>query len=578
MENKCSNEHDLHRNIHFLDYSLSGLANSIQQDTPQDETAFEANRDNLRKIFKDESFFYRFLSDISDPKSAQKLAIPIETAPFFRDYIAVLQKHSDWKNLSQQEATPEFVAELLENTYASIKSDPDRLSYYEKVLFQMDEYCSFVAAKLWADELDYRCDLLKELVSKRSGREQLEGLSNLLRMLDTYIAVYSEPVAKAPEESAAELLEKIPQTLYQQVRQNMRKNGESATEFLLRQEFEPFPFEYEKKPNERRKDSEAFKTIDGQAHASLETIYHIERSTRYFNTETRSRIKEEARKIYLSSLGSSIAETHFQETYQNIRNYLNPIDTAPSEETVLVHAQNIMCPYCSHILEHGSTLQRNHLIDRNSSITDVMLDALTKPAAEYFVLTYPEDLFNFKCIKDFLSGPQCRYPDMSPYANLPYESPEKYRQLLIRYSNHIFQCMVQYVGGSFEKAFLEICPSFDEIATQQIVYTLYSKIYNLFLNAKEKLSLSFPQTVDISSFQYDIVQMLEHLHKHDSNQQAWDMTKSSQFGCYMPVLHYVLFTLKTYYYFIESANEVTEAYQQYRSAMEKHRREYNKEN
>ena len=552
-----SSDRDINKNVHFLDYSASSIAESWSQGSADESNGFAPNRANITAATWDCAYFQDFFSQVVDRKETQRLVIPVETAPFFHDYISAIQKYPEWKTLGQQDFPPELMENLLQSAYTSINSAPEQLSYYEKILCQTEEYCSFAASKLWAEELDYRCALLKELLSHHSGLEQLKGLISLIRTLDTYIADYSESIPEKSENTSTQFLQEIPNKLYQQVRQNNRHPGESATNFLLRQKFASIPFEEGQEPEDPIPDTEPFEIIDTSKVFSLSKVNKVVRNKRFYDKPTRHQITEHARRIYLTSLRNRIESSQFWMTYDDLKLYLKSV--VASAEIPRKEVLTIMAQHCKYIWTHGTCFPHNFPINQCYNMTDVMLDTLALEEAKTFVENFRSDVLRFKYVKDLISTSLFTHDGWHPY--IP-TTPEQTQQFIKYLSN--------YLGNSFSKEINILHPNITSMSLSDILPSLY----NLYTNAAGKWNIKTDSNVT-----YHLLCLsVQHLLRLDiSDTPDFSFLHFSQVSDIfedVPVFYYILYTLKLYYYCLDAADKIIVNFQKYHSAMEDFRKSH----
>lgn len=532
--------------IHFLDYSTSQFASLWKEETKKKQ-GFRPNRQNIALAIWNHPSFCASLAGMFDREKSQFLPIPLETSPFFQNYIDSMRKIRNWKETTKQEISDELLNDFFQNAYDSIKSSPEALAYYEKVLCHTDAYCQFAASKVWEEELDYRCNLLKELLSKHSGRTQLDGLANLLRTLDMYIAVYSKPPAKKEPSSAEAYLQEILDSLM-----DLRWNGKSAestTAFWGKDNFPQFDSAELKQEPLTEQDAAG---LNNQPLITLEFMDYIIHSKKRFSKEFRNNAVKIARKKYLTSRVSEVESTPFWEAYQDTKHYLSSFDTVPSKEYVNEIAKSYLSHYYKEIWASGTLFLQRPFIEKQSTICQVSLDALAKSAAESFIQANSAALYNLSCVKKLLSSHLCSYSPMIPVFRFTTNSLQQ-----------LTQGILDYIGNSFKQEFTKRNKFLSDPSSFCLV------LFELFSEAGTDWSIQHPNTVQYHSLLQDFNNVLRQMQRTDFENPVWNISNFYQISYSAPVLDYIIFMLKLYFDFLDATEDVAAVFWSYHSYMEK---------
>ena len=536
--------------IHFLDYSTSEFA-TLWKEEAKKKQGFRPNRQNIALAIWNHPSFCASLSGMFDRKESQFVPIPLETSPFFQNYIDSMRKVRNWKETTKQEASDELLNDFFQNAYDSIKASPDALAYYEKILCHTDAYCRFAASKVWEEELDQRCTLLKELLSKHSGRTQLDGLANLLRTLDMYIAVYSKPPAKKEPSSAEAYLQEILDSLM-----DLRWNGKSAestTAFWGKDNFPQFDSAELKQEPLTEQDAAG---LNNQPLITLEFMDYIIHSKKRFSKEFRNNAVKIARKKYLTSRVSEVESTPFWEAYQDMKHYLSSFDAVPSKEYVNEITKSYLSHYYREIWSSGTLSLQRPFIEKQPTIYQVSLDALAKSAAESFIQANSAGLYNLSCVKQFLSSHLCNYSPMIPF----FHSTSNALQQLT-------QSILDYIGNSFKQEFTEKCSNRNELLSDPNAFCL--TLFELFSKAGTDWSVQHPNTVQYHSLLQDFDNVLRQIQRTGFENPVWNTSHFYRIPYFAPVLDYIIFMLKLYYDVLDATEDVTAVFWSYHSYMEK---------
>ena len=536
--------------IHFLDYSTSQFASLWKEETKKKQ-GFRPNRQNIALAIWNHPSFCASLAGMFDREKSQFLPIPLETSPFFQNYIDSMRKIRNWKETTKQEISDELLNDFFQNAYDSIKSSPEALAYYEKVLCHTDAYCQFAASKVWEEELDYRCNLLKELLSKHSGRTQLDGLANLLRTLDMYIAVYSKPPAKKEPSSAEAYLQEILDSLM-----DLRWNGKSAestTAFWGKDNFPQFDSAELKQEPLTEQDAAG---LNNQPLITLEFMDYIIHSKKRFSKEFRNNAVKIARKKYLTSRVSEVESTPFWEAYQDTKHYLSSFDTVPSKEYVNEIAKSYLSHYYKEIWSSGTLSLQKPFIEKQPTIYQVSLDALAKSAAESFIQDNSAALYNLSCVKKLLSSHLSSYSPMIPFFRFTTNSLQQ-----------LTQGILDYIGNSFKQEFTEKCSNGSELFSDPNTFCL--TLFDVFSEAGTNWSIQHPNTVQYHSLLQDFDNVLRQIQRPNFENPVWNTSNFYQISYSAPVLDYIIFMLKLYYDVLDATEDVATVFWSYHSYMEK---------
>ena len=536
--------------IHFLDYSTSQFASLWKEETKKKQ-GFRPNRQNIALAIWNHPSFCASLAGMFDREKSQFLPIPLETSPFFQNYIDSMRKIRNWKETTKQEISDELLNDFFQNAYDSIKSSPEALAYYEKVLCHTDAYCQFAASKVWEEELDYRCNLLKELLSKHSGRTQLDGLANLLRTLDMYIAVYSKPPAKKEPSSAEAYLQEILDSLM-----DLRWNGKSAestTAFWGKDNFPQFDSAELKQEPLTEQDAAG---LNNQPLITLEFMDYIIHSKKRFSKEFRNNAVKIARKKYLTSRVSEVESTPFWEAYQDTKHYLSSFDTVPSKEYVNEIAKSYLSHYYKEIWSSGTLSLQKPFIEKQPTIYQVSLDALAKSAAESFIQDNSAALYNLSCVKKLLSSHLYSYSPMIPFFRFTTNSLQQ-----------LTQGILDYIGNSFKQEFTEKCSNGSELFSDPNTFCL--TLFDVFSEAGTNWSIQHPNTVQYHSLLQDFDNVLRQIQRPNFENPVWNTSNFYQISYSAPVLDYIIFMLKLYYDVLDATEDVATVFWSYHSYMEK---------
>lgn len=536
--------------IHFLDYSTSEFAGLWKEETKKKQR-FKPNRQNIALAIWNHPSFSASLSGMFDREKSQFVPIPLETFPFFQNYIDGMRKIRNWKEAAKQEVSDELLNDIFQNAYDSIKASPDALAYYEKILCHTDVYCRFAASKVWEEELDYRINLLKELLSKHSGRTQLDGLANLLRTLDMYIAVYSKPPEKKEPSSAEGYLQEILDSLM-----DLRWKGKSAkptTAFWGDDNFPRFDSAELKQEPLTEQDAAG---LNNRPLITLEFMNYIIHSKKRFSKELRSNAVKIARKKYLTSRVSEVESTPFWETYQDTKHYLSSFDTVPSKEYVNEIAKSYLSHYYKEIWASGTLSLQKPFIEKQPTIYQVSLDALAKSAAESFIQDNSAALYNLSCVKKLLSSHLYSYSPMIPFFRFTTNSLQQ-----------LTQGILDYIGNSFKQEFTEKCSNGSELFSDPNTFCL--TLFDVFSEAGTNWSIQHPNTVQYHSLLQDFDNVLRQIQRPNFENPVWNTSNFYQISYSAPVLDYIIFMLKLYYDVLDATEDVATVFWSYHSYMEK---------
>lgn len=536
--------------IHFLDYSTSEFAGLWKEETKKKQR-FKPNRQNIALAIWNHPSFSASLSGMFDREKSQFVPIPLETFPFFQNYIDGMRKIRNWKEAAKQEVSDELLNDIFQNAYDSIKASPDALAYYEKILCHTDVYCRFAASKVWEEELDYRINLLKELLSKHSGRTQLDGLANLLRTLDMYIAVYSKPPEKKEPSSAEGYLQEILDSLM-----DLRWKGKSAkptTAFWGDDNFPRFDSAELKQEPLTEQDAAG---LNNRPLITLEFMNYIIHSKKRFSKELRSNAVKIARKKYLTSRVSEVESTPFWEAYQDTKHYLSSFDTVPSKEYVNEIAKSYLSHYYKEIWASGTLSLQKPFIEKQPTIYQVSLDALAKSAAESFIQDNSAALYNLSCVKKLLSSHLYSYSPMIPFFRFTTNSLQQ-----------LTQGILDYIGNSFKQEFTEKCSNGSELFSDPNTFCL--TLFDVFSEAGTNWSIQHPNTVQYHSLLQDFDNVLRQIQRPNFENPVWNTSNFYQISYSAPVLDYIIFMLKLYYDVLDATEDVATVFWSYHSYMEK---------
>lgn len=536
--------------IHFLDYSTSEFAALWKEETKKKQR-FKPNRQNIALAIWNHPSFSASLSGMFDREKSQFVPIPLETFPFFQNYIDGMRKIRNWKEAAKQEVSDELLNDIFQNAYDSIKASPDALAYYEKILCHTDVYCRFAASKVWEEELDYRINLLKELLSKHSGRTQLDGLANLLRTLDMYIAVYSKPPEKKEPSSAEGYLQEILDSLM-----DLRWKGKSAkptTAFWGDDNFPRFDSAELKQEPLTEQDAAG---LNNRPLITLEFMNYIIHSKKRFSKELRSNAVKIARKKYLTSRVSEVESTPFWDTYQDMKHYLDSFDSVPSKEYVNEIAKSYLSHYYKEIWSSGTLSLQKPFIEKQPTIYQVSLDALAKSAAESFIQDNSAALYNLSCVKKLLSSHLYSYSPMIPFFRFTTNSLQQ-----------LTQGILDYIGNSFKQEFTEKCSNGSELFSDPNTFCL--TLFDVFSEAGTNWSIQHPNTVQYHSLLQDFDNVLRQIQRPNFENPVWNTSNFYQISYTAPVLDYIIFMLKLYYDVLDATEDVATVFWSYHSYMEK---------
>lgn len=561
------------KNIHFLDYSASEFAELWKKETNTEKKGeFAVNRQNLTTAIWDSPLFKKFFSSIFNRTGNRFLPIPLETYPFFQNYIDVLRQNSPQKNTTEHGFSDQMLNALFQNAYASIQASPEKLSYYEKALCHTDAYCKFAASKIWEEELDYRIDLLKELLSKHSGQTQLEGLSNLLRTLDMYIAVYSKPSAQKEETSVEQCFQTILTSLMQL--RHGENIEETATKFLLGQQFSEFDIkELEDDEDENGKEpleippqyESIFEKKNGSIYVSLKSIYYMEKNRTYFKHHIRRRAKERARNIYLAAQASKVESTPFWEAYQDMKNYLDTSDLISGRTDLNQVIDTYLSRYYRSLWKDGTLSSNSPNIDRKSTVSEVALDGLAKEAAEYFVDHNEGDISHFKPIKNHIFNFFYQYSTILSTGYLSCIPQETYEESLLSALDQLAGKMTAYIGEAFGRDFSQQCQELKQRPAQNIAYAWSSAFVTLFSKAADAFAIPENKAITPNAVVLDLEYVIALIHNPDFVYPLRRTSIGNSGLSHTPVLDYIAFILKMYYDFLEASKDVAEVFQLYQA-------------
>lgn len=566
-------------NIHFLDYSVSEFAELWKKETNHDKKeGFAVNRQNLTTAICDSPLFKDFFSSIFNREGNRFLPIPLETYPFFQNYIDVLRQDSQQKNTTEHGFSEQMLHAFFQNAYASIQASPEELSYYEKALCHTDAYCKFAASKVWEEELDYRIHLLKELLSKHSGQTQLEGVGNLLRTLDMYIAVYSKPPAKKEETSVVQCFQTILAALMQlRHDENVEK---TATEFLLQQEQEFSGFdikELEKDEDEDEKSEEdegpleirpqdrpAFQKDkqkdNGIYYILLKSIYYMEKNKTYFKPHIRRKAKKRVRKIYLTSQASKVESTPFWEAYQDMKNYLDASDLISGDADLYQIIETYLSRYYQDIWFRGTLSYNSRNIDSTSTVSEVALDGLAKEAVEYFVGNNTKDISYFGEVKNRIITYSYQYSNILSDGYLLCIPQKAYKESLLSALDQLAGKMTEYIGEAFGRDFSQQCQALKLKPAQNIAYAWSSTLVKLFSKATEALAIPESKSITPNAVVPDLEYVIALIHSPDFVYPLRRASIGNPGLSHTPVLDYIAFILKMYYDFLDASKDVAEVF------------------
>lgn len=543
--------------IHFLDYSTSQFASLWKEETKKKQ-GFRPNRQNIALAIWNHPSFCASLAGMFDREKSQFLPIPLETSPFFQNYIDSMRKIRNWKETAKQEISDELLNDFFQNAYDSIKSSPEALAYYEKVLCHTDAYCQFAASKVWEEELDYRCNLLKELLSKHSGRTQLDGLANLLRTLDMYIAVYSKPPAKKEPSSAEAYLQEILDSLM-----DLRWKGKSAkptTAFWGDDNFPRFDSAELKQEPLTEQDAAG---LNNRPLITLEFMNYIIHSKKRFSKELRSNAVKIARKKYLTSRVSKVESTPFWEAYQDIKHYLHGASPFSKDEALVQTTQAYLSRYYLNIWMNGTLPSYSPNINRKSTVSEVALDGLAKEAAEYFVRSKAADISHFRKAKNHIITFFYQYSTMLSSGSIPCVSHAS----LLSDLDLFVRKMAAYIEGTFEQDFSGQLPDLTSVKTDSIVYQWSSTLVQLYADAIKSLNILENKAIAPNAVVSNLEYVLPLIHHPDFVYPLWRLPGVNQDFCHTAILDYITFILKMYYDFLDASKEVAEVFRLYRSYM-----------
>lgn len=579
------------KNIHFLDYSVSEFAELWKKETNSEKKGgFAVNRKNLTAAIWDSPLFKDFFSSIFKREGNRFLPIPLETYPFFQNYIDVLRQDTQQKNATEYGFSEQMLNAFFQNAYASIQASPEKLSYYEKALCHTDAYCKFAASKVWEEELDYRIHLLKDLLSKHSAQTQLEGLGNLLRTLDMYIAVYSKPPAQKEEPSVEQCFQTILAALMRL--RHDEKVGKTATDFLLRQNFSEFDIkelekdedkdekgekgekgeedEEDEEPLEIRPQDKPFFQRDNQKdndngidYVFLKSIYYMEKNKTYFKPHIRRKAKKRVRKIYLTSQASKVRSTPFWEAYQDMKNYLDASDLISGKAGLNQVVGLYLSSYYWVLWKNGTLPSDSPNIDRNSTVSEVALDGLAKEAVEYFVAHNKEDISHFELIKDHIFNFFYQYSTITSSGYLSCIPRETYEESLLSALDRLTGKMTAYIGEAFGRDFSQQCQDLRQRPAQRIAYDWSSAFVKLFSKATKAFAIPENKAITPNAVVLDLEYVIALIHNPDFVFPLRHTSIGNSGFAHTPVLDYIAFILKMYYDFLDASKDVAEIFQLY---------------
>ena len=569
-------------NIHFLDYSVSEFAELWKKETNSEKKGgFAVNRQNLTAAIWDSPLFKDFFSSIFKREGNRFLPIPLETYPFFQNYIDVLRQDSQQKNTTEHGFSEQMLHAFFQNAYASIQASPEELSYYEKALCHTDAYCKFAASKVWEEELDCRIHLLKNLLSKHSAQTQLEGLGNLLRTLDMYIAAYSKPPVQKEETSVEQCFQTILASLMQL--RHDEKIEKTATDFLLRQQFSEFDIkELEKDEDEDEKGEEDDEPLEirpqdkpffqkdnqkdndnGIDYVFLKSIYYMEKNKTYFKPHIRRKAKKRVRKIYLASQASKVRSTPFWNAYQDMKHYLDASDLISGGADLNQIIETYLSRYYQDIWSRGTLSYNSRNIDSTSTVSEVALDGLTREAAEYFVGNNTEDIFYFGEVKNHIIMFSNKYSNTLSHGYLPCIPRKTYKESLLLDLDRLVKEMTEYIGEAFGRDFSEQCPDLSQKQEENICHAWSSILVALFSSAINALSIPDNKAITANAVVQDLGYVIALIHNPDFVYPLWRQSGIHQGFLHTPILDYITFVLKMYYDFLDASKEVAEVFQLY---------------
>ena len=543
--------------IHFLDYSTSEFAGLWKEETKKKQR-FKPNRQNIALAIWNHPSFSASLSGMFDREKSQFVPIPLETFPFFLFYFDGMRKIRNWKEAAKQEVSDELLNDIFQNAYDSIKASPDALAYYEKILCHTDVYCRFAASKVWEEELDYRINLLKELLSKHSGRTQLDGLANLLRTLDMYIAVYSKPPEKKEPSSAEGYLQEILDSLM-----DLRWKGKSAkptTAFWGDDNFPRFDSAELKQEPLTEQDAAG---LNNRPLITLEFMNYIIHSKKRFSKELRSNAVKIARKKYLTSRVSEVESTPFWETYQDIKHYLHGASPFSKDEALVQTTQTYLSRYYLNIWMNGTLPSYSPNINRKSTVSEVALDGLAKEAAEYFVRSNVAGISHFRKAKNHIITFFYQYSTMLSNGSIPCVSQASLLSDLALFVRK----MAAYIEGTFEQDFSGQLPDLTSVKTDSIVHQWSSTLVQLYADAIKSLNILENKAIAPNAVVSNLEYVLPLIHHPDFVYPLWRLPGVNQDFCHTAILDYITFILKMYYDFLDASKEVAEVFRLYRSYM-----------
>lgn len=536
------------------------------KETETEKGGFIPNRQNITVAIRDCPTFRDFLSEIIDMKTSQFVPILLETYPFFQNYIDSIRHTPAWKETVKQELSDELLTTFFQNAYDSIKASPETLSYYEKVLCHTDAYCRFAASKVWEEELDYRCNLLKELLSKHSGQTQLEGLSNLLRTLDMYIAIYSKP--PAPEEKTDNCLLEIFQSLWQ-IREEGQK-GKSATGFLCEQPFSGFDYTELTQEPLSEQDAVCLAKFDDHSLVSLKFINYMDRNKKRFSKELRDKAVKIARKIYLTSQASAVESSPFWEVYRDTKHYLHADSPLSSDGDLVQTTQVYLSHYYLNIWTNGTLPSYSPNIDRTSTVSEVALDGLAKEAVEYFVRNNTKDISHFREVNAHITTFFYQYCNILSDGYIPYVQQDNYKHSLLSHLNQLVKEMATYIGGTFEEDFFAQYQDLSQVADARIGFSWSSSLIKLFSNVTKSLGIPDNAAITENAVVQDLGYVIALIHDPDFVYPPWRQSGVNPTLFHTPILDYISFIFKMYYDLLDASKEVVEAFQLYCSYTKEH--------
>lgn len=561
---------------HILDYSISSFTYFYNRSNKAAQKRnFVPNRQNISLAITNIPLPKDFLSKIL-PKVDGFSPIFMETHPFFQNYIDTLQNDPKQKNLRKQNFSDELLNAFFQNAYDSIKASPKKLSYYEKVLCRTDAYSRFAASKVWEEELDYRCNLLKELLSKHSGQTQLEGLGNLLRTLDMYIAVYSKPPAQKEEPSVEGRFQEILDSLM-----DLRRDETSvkaATSFLFQLDFSaPDCKELDVKDMEpieiRPQDEEYFTKKNGSYFVSLESIGYMEKHKKHFKRSIRHRAKEKAREVYLTARASAVESTPFWKAYQNMKHYLDASNLISGDADLNQIIETYLSRYYQDIWFRGTLSYNSRNIDSTSTVSEVALDGLAKEAVEYFVGNNTKDISYFGEVKNHIITFSYKYSNILSDGYLPCIPRKAYKESLLFDLDQLVKKITEYIGEAFGRDFSEQCPDLSQKQEENICHAWSSILVALFSSAISALNIPDNKAITATAVVQDLGYVIALIHNPDFVYPLWRQSGINQGFFHTPILDYITFVLKMYYDFLDASKEVAEVFRQYCSYMEEKRTE-----